>query len=68
MMLVAVATAQISMTDSYGDGWVGGVDGYYNLWELYDESDGSLRTRGTLADNHDRCAFNKKRQCSSNTE
>ncbi|CAM9318065.1 unnamed protein product [Scytosiphon promiscuus] len=45
--------AVISMTDSYGDGWVGGVDGYYNLWELYDESDGSLRTRGTLADNHD---------------
>lgn len=41
------------MTDTYGDGWIGGVDGYSNTWELQDLSDNTVRTSGTLADNHE---------------
>lgn len=45
------------MTDEFGDGWVGGVDGYYNLWELWSidqtTGEGEMITRGTLADNHE---------------
>lgn len=47
---------QIIMMDEFGDGWVGGVDGTYNLWELWsvDATAGTtLETRGTLADNHE---------------
>lgn len=44
---------QISLTDSEGDGWVGGVPGYYNLWTLAEVGSESVKTRGTLADNHD---------------
>eukprot|EP00903_Cladosiphon_okamuranus_P018235 g16774.t1 len=50
-------TAEITMTDEFGDGWVGGVDGYYNLWELWSidqtTGEGEMVTRGTLADNHE---------------
>lgn len=45
------------MTDSYGDGWVGGIAGHYNTWELEDLSDNTVRTRGTLADNHESATF-----------
>lgn len=45
------------MTDEYGDGWVGAVAGYYNLWELWKMNpttgQGTMVTRGTLADNHE---------------
>lgn len=41
------------MTDKYGDGWVGGVDGSYNLWTLTDLGTNTVQTRGTLADNHE---------------
>ncbi len=41
------------MQDAQGDGWVGGVNGYYNVWQLYDATTGDLKNRGTLAENHD---------------
>ncbi|CAN0053620.1 unnamed protein product, partial [Ectocarpus sp. 12 AP-2014] len=45
--------AVISMTDEYGDGWVGGVDGYYNTWQLTDLTTDTVWSKGTLADNHE---------------
>lgn len=50
---VCCPLAQILLTDSYGDGWVGGVPGYYNLWTLSQVGYETAVTRGTLADNHD---------------
>ncbi|CAM9350584.1 unnamed protein product, partial [Ectocarpus sp. 8 AP-2014] len=41
--------AVISMTDEYGDGWVGGVDGYYNMWQLTDLTTDTVWSKGTLA-------------------
>ncbi|CAM9987584.1 unnamed protein product [Ectocarpus sp. 13 AM-2016] len=41
------------MTDEYGDGWVGGVDGYYNTWQLTDLTTDTVWSKGTLADNHE---------------
>lgn len=41
------------MQDAQGDGWVGGVSGYYNVWQMYDATTGELKNRGTLAENHD---------------
>lgn len=41
------------MTDDYGDGWVGGVSGYYNMWNLIDLTDNTVLSTGTLADNHE---------------
>lgn len=41
------------MTDDYGDGWVGGVSGYYNMWNLINATDDTVLTTGTLADNHE---------------
>ena len=41
------------MTDEHGDGWVGGLPGYYNLWTLVNLANDSIENRGTLADNHD---------------
>lgn len=47
-----MTASQIVLTDEYGDGWVGGASGIYNIWTLSEVGADVAITRGTLANNH----------------
>lgn len=51
--LVNSFAKKLALTDTFGDGWVGGLPGHYNLWSIHQVGEEVAVTGGTLADDHE---------------